>query len=182
MNLKRGFTPFQILKDSLLVICKLRSKDSACPTDYHKKFGTGFTLVEIMVVVAIVMTLAALVVSNVLRARHNANEMAVVAACKTVVNACQSYYTNTFPHSYPTDLSDLIPPVSDPPYIDNVLAAGTKQGYKFTYAFGDTESFTLNADPTVPGKTGTRHFFSDESGVIRANSIGEAGAGDPAVE
>ncbi|MDP2921815.1 MAG: type II secretion system protein [Candidatus Omnitrophota bacterium] len=146
------------------------------------KLKRGFTLVEIMVVVAILMTLATLVVSNVLRARHNANEMAVVAACKTIVNACQTFYANTFPHAYPTDLSDLIPPVSDPPYIDNVLAAGTKQGYRFTYAFLDTESFTLNADPVVPGKTGTRRFFANESGVIRANSIGEASAADPAVE
>ncbi len=142
----------------------------------------GFTLVEIMIVVAIVMTLATLVVSNVLRARHNANELAAVAAFKTVVTACQNFYANTLPHVYPSGLSDLIAPVSNPPYIDSVLASGTKQGYRFTYALIDTESFTLNADPTVPGKTGTRHFFADESGIIKANSSGQASAADPAVE
>jgi prepilin-type N-terminal cleavage/methylation domain-containing protein len=146
------------------------------------KLKRGFTLVEIMVVVAIVMTLATLVVSSVLRARHNANEMGAVAACKTIVTACQTFYANMLPHTYPADLSDLIPPVSVPPYIDNVLASGTKQGYRFTYAFLDTESFTLNVDPIVPGKTGTRHFFANESGVIRANRAGEASANDPAVE
>ncbi len=142
----------------------------------------GFTLVEIMIVLAIVMTLATLVVSSVLRARHNANEMAAVAACKTVVTACQAFYANTLPHTYPLGLSDLIAPVSNPPYIDSVLANGTKQGYSFTYVFIDTESFTLNSDPVVPGKTGTRRFFVNESGVIKANSDREASSADPAVE
>ena len=148
----------------------------------NKKFLTGFTLVEIMIVVAIVMTLATLVVSSVLRARHNANEVAAVAACRTVVTACQNFYANALPHTYPADLSDLIIPVSNPPYIDSVLASGTKQGYQFTYEFIDAESFKLNADPVVSGKTGTRHFFADESGIIKANPDREAGPADPAVE
>lgn len=146
------------------------------------KTNKGFTLVEIMVVVAIVMILATLVVSSVLRARHNANEMAAVAACKTVVTACQNFYTNTLPHTYPSSLSELIQPQSNPPYIDNVLASGTKQGYRFTYALVNTESFTLNADPAISGKTGTRHFFVDETGIIKANSNGQAASGDPAVD
>ncbi|MDO8603393.1 MAG: type II secretion system protein [Candidatus Omnitrophota bacterium] len=142
----------------------------------------GFTLVEIMIVVAIVMTLATLVVSNVLRARHNANELAAIVAFKTIVTACQNFYANTLPHTYPSGLSDLIAPVSNPAYIDSVLASGTKQGYSFTYVLIDTESFILNADPTFFGKTGTRHFFADESGIIRANSSGQASAADPVVE
>ncbi len=146
------------------------------------KSKIGFTLVEIMVVLAIVMTLATLVVSNVLRARHNANETAAIAACSTVVTACQAYYANTLPHSYPRNLSDLVPPASTPPYIDSVLASGTKQGYVYTYASGDSESFTLNSDPSVPGKTGSRHFFVNESGIIKAKNNGQAGVSDPAVE
>ena len=142
----------------------------------------GFTLVEIMIVVAIVMTLATLVISSVLRARHNANEMAAVAASKTIAVACQTYYANAFPHTYPAVLSDLISPQSDPPYIDSVLASGTKQGYSFTYTLIDPESFTLNAYPVVSGKTGTRHFFVNESGIIKANSSGQASSADPAVE
>ena len=63
-----------------------------------------------------------------------------------------------------------------------VLASGTKQGYTFTYALVDSESFTLNADPTVTGKTGTRHFFSNETSVIRGNSSGTAGVGDAVVQ
>ena len=145
------------------------------------KSKRGFTLVEIMVVLAIVMTLATLVISSVLRARHNANEVAGVASCKTIVTACQNFYANTLPHTYPTSLSDLAAPQSEPPYIDSVLASGTKQGYNFTYTIVNSEGFTVNADPTVSGKTGTRHFFVDETGIIKANSTGQAGSSDPSV-
>ena len=146
------------------------------------KARSGFTLVEIMIIVAIVMTLATLAISSVLRARQNANEMAAVASCRVVVSAAQNYYANSYPHAYPSGLSDLISPASNPPYIDSVLAAGAKQGYDFTYARVNTETFTLNAEPTVAGKTGTRRFYSDETGVIRANASAQAGPGDPAVE
>jgi prepilin-type N-terminal cleavage/methylation domain-containing protein len=142
----------------------------------------GFTLVEIMIVVAIVMTLATIAISSVLRARQNANELAAVAGCKTIVTACQNFYANSFPHTYPLVLTDLISPVSIPPYIDSVLASGTKQGYVYTYEFVDEESFKLNADPSSSGKTGTRHFFADESGTIKADAAGQAGPGDPVVE
>lgn len=135
-----------------------------------------------MIVVAIVMTLATIAISSVLRARHNANEMAAVASCRTIVSAAQNFYANSYPHAYPASLSELVLPVSNPPYIDNVLASGTKQGYAFTYSRADTESFRLNADPTVSGKTGTRHFFVDESGVIRANAASSAGPNDPVVQ
>ena len=146
------------------------------------KTRRGFTLVEIMIVVAIVMTLATLAISSVLRARQNANEMAAVASCRTIATAAQNFYANSYRHAYPSSLSDLVLPISSPPYIDSVLASGTKQGYGFTYVFVNTESFNLNADPVVSGKTGTRHFFCDETNVIRANPIGQAGADDPVVQ
>lgn len=146
------------------------------------KTRRGFTLVEIMIVVAILMTLATLAISSVLRARHNANEMAAVASCRSIVTACQNYYSGVYPHTYPSGLSDLVPPISSPGYIDSVLATGTKQGYTFTYARIDPESFTLNAAPTSVGKTGTRYFFADETSVIKANPNGPAGAGDEAVQ
>ena len=146
------------------------------------KTRLGFTLIEIIIVVAIVMTLATLAISSVLRARHNANEMAAVASCRTLVTACQNFYAASYPHIYPSELSDMVLPVSDPPYIDSVLATGTKQGYNFTYELVDSESFTVNAAPVSSGKTGSRYFFSDESGTIRANATGPAGPDDAIVQ
>ena len=143
---------------------------------------TGFTLVEIMIAVAIVMTLAALAFSSVLRARQNANEMAAVASCRTIATTAQNFYANSYPHVYPSALQDFVLPDSDPSYIDSVLASGTKQGYGFTYNRIDSETFTLNANPTNPGKTGSRYFFVDETGVIKANATGQATVGDPAIE
>lgn len=182
MTKRSGFTPLQMLKDSLFFRGDFRRKHSQITCDTHKTFVTGFTLVEIMIVVAIVMTLATLALSSVLRARHNANEMAAVTSCRTIVTAAQNFYANSYPHAYPSDLLALVPPISVPPYIDNVLASGTKQGYRFTYVLVDAESFRLNADPVVPGKTGTRHFFADETGVIKANAAGQAGSDDPGVQ
>lgn len=142
----------------------------------------GFTLVEIMIVVAIVMTLATLAISSVLRARLNANEMAAVASCRAIVTAAQNFYSNSYPHAYPNSLSDLIAPVSVPPYIDSVLGSGTKQGYLFAYNRVDSEGFTLNASPAVPDRTGSRYFYADETSIIKASSTGQAGPDDPAVE
>jgi len=58
---KQGFTPLQILKDFLSVICKLRSKDSDRLTHYHKKFVTGFTLIELVMVMTILGIIAMVV-------------------------------------------------------------------------------------------------------------------------
>ncbi len=146
------------------------------------KTRNGFTLIEIMIVVAILMTLATMAISGVLRARHNANEMAAVASCRTIMTAAQSFYANSSPHAYPGDLSDLASPVSVPSYIDNVLASGTKQGYNFTYVRVNAETFTLNAEPVAAGKTGSRNFYTDETSIIRANATSQAGPSDPVVE
>ncbi|MBU1148315.1 MAG: hypothetical protein KKD11_08180, partial [Candidatus Omnitrophica bacterium] len=123
-----------------------------------------------------------LAISSVLRARHNANEMAAIASCRTVVTAAQNFYSSVYPHTYPSGLSELVPPISIPPYIDSVLASGTKQGYTFNYVLIDSETFTLNANPVSAGKTGTRYFFSDESSIIKANPNGPASADDPVVQ
>ena len=142
----------------------------------------AFTLIEIMVVVAIVATLAALAVSSMLRSRMNANELGAIAGCRTIATGSQNFYNNNNPHTYPSALSDLTSPASTPAYIDSVLASGTRQGYTYTYVLVDAEHFLLNADPVSPGTTGTRHFFVDQTGVLRANAAVAATETDPPVE
>ena len=130
----------------------------------------GFTLVEIMIVVAIISLLAAIAIPNLLRARHNANEAAAIAALRSISTACESFRTAQTPTTYPANLAALS--TATPPYLDAVLTAATaagtaRQGYFYTYALVNANQFTCTATPAVTGTTGTRIFFVDESGVLR---------------
>lgn len=141
--------------------------------------AAGFTLVEIMIVVAIVIVILTIALPSFLRSRVIANETAALANCRAVNNACQLYHVNQ--ETYPSSLADLIEPTSNPPYIDSTLASGTKQGYQFIYNLVDTSSFTLNANPTSSGLLKGRYFYMDESGTIRAKTGGAAGPTDEIV-
>ena len=143
---------------------------------YHSHDAKGFTLVEIMIVVAIIALIAAVAIPNMLRARHNAGETAAIASVRTLVSAFESWRANQTPLSYPAALTDLSG--ATPPYIDTVLSSGTKQGYNFTYTQGSANTYTLTAVPVDSGVTGTRGFFVDESGVIRVAASGTASASD----
>jgi len=130
----------------------------------------GFTLVEIMIVVAIIALLAAVAIPNLLRARLNANEGAAIGNLHTLVASMGSFQANQSPASYPATLAELGTLV--PPYIDTVLAAGVKQGYGFVYTPGAVDTrgcrndYSIVATPSIVGTTGNRIFTADESGVI----------------
>ena len=124
----------------------------------------GFTLVEIMIVVAIIALLAAIAIPNLLRARHNANEAAAVASLRTLSTAEESYRAAQNPLTYGT-LAQL--GAATPAYIDATLAAGAKQGYNFAMTAGPTANvYTITAEPQVPNQTGTREFSVDQTGVV----------------
>jgi len=132
----------------------------------------GFTLVEIMIVVAIIALLAAIAIPNLLRARHNANEAAAIGSVRTISTACESFRAAQTPPAYPVNLAALGAAI--PPYIDNTLATGTKQGYTFVYARPNVNQYTCTASPQQVGVTGTRIFFVNETGVIRLNNAAGA--------
>lgn len=146
----------------------------------YRRGAKGFTLVEIMIVVAIIALIAAIGIPNLLRARHNANEGAAVGNMHTLVSAMESFRANQNPTTYPANLAAL--GSATPPYVDTVLAAGTRQGYGFTYAFGTANTYTLTAAPVTPGVTGTRGFFTNESGVLRAANPAPATVASPALD
>jgi len=134
----------------------------------------GFTLVEIMIVVAIIALLAAISIPNLLRARHNANETSAIKVVRTVSTACEGFRSAQTPLTYPPDLLSLSGAV--PPYISNVIsnavdAATARQGYFYSYQLLNPNQYTFTATPAVVGTTGTRVFFVDETGVIR---VGDA--------
>ncbi|MCM8820239.1 MAG: prepilin-type N-terminal cleavage/methylation domain-containing protein [Candidatus Omnitrophica bacterium] len=127
----------------------------------------SFTLVEIMIVVAIIALLAAIAIPNLLRARVSAQESAAAAALHTIA-AAEIQYRATNP-TYGS-LSDL--GSANPPYIDSTLASGTKQGYNFAVTIDSTnDNFFATA---VPQKMSAAHtFYIDEDGVLcRSEDVG----------
>ncbi len=134
----------------------------------------GFTLIEIMIVVAIVIVLTSIAIPGILRSRVTANEGATLANLRTLNDACQIYHMNE--QRYPGALLDLSS--ANPAYIDNVLGSGQKQGYQFVYALVDPDHFTVNANPLHTGLLKGRYFYMDESGTIRSNNTTQAGPDD----
>jgi type IV pilus assembly protein PilA len=144
----------------------------------------GFSLIELLIVVAIILIIAAIAIPNLLRAKMAANEASAVGSMRTI-NTTSVEYSTTY-GGYPPSLASLGGPAggsatsSSAELIDAVLAGGTKSGYTFAYTTGATDSngnfvsYTLTAVPTGVGTTGQRQFFTDQSGVIRANATGAA--------
>ena len=129
----------------------------------------GFTLVEVMVVVAITSLLASLTIPNAVRARINANEAYVINSLRRISTACESFRSVQPQPTYPaalTDLSDSIPP-----YLTPVLTGGSIKGYSFTYTPNLPNQYTCTATPVTPGSTGVRTFVVDETGVITSNGV-----------
>ncbi len=137
----------------------------------------GFTLVEIMVVVAVIVLLAGIAIPGLLRSRVTANEAAAVASLKTISWAATTYRAQN--PSFPTNISDLATAV--PAYVDTVLGSGVKQGYTFNLT-GSTNVYNVTAAPITPNVTGVRTFYVDAGGVIRASSNGTADASSPPIE
>ena len=131
----------------------------------------GFSLIELLIVVAIIGIIAAIAVPNLLQSKAAANEASSISSIRNIVTSQITYSATAGSGSYSATLATL----SSQKLIDSVLGSGTKDGYNFTVA-GTTNTFVINADPVTPGSTGNRYFFSDESGVIRYSTSGAASA------
>lgn len=155
-----------------------------------RRTAGGFSLIELLVVVAIILILMAIAIPNFLRARIAANEASAVENCRTISTANVVYWT-TYGVGFAPSLSNFATPTSgnvsaiSAGLLDNILVTGTKGGYVFTYApltpdsNGYFNDYTLNADPLTIGVTGQRHFFTDEPAVIRVNLTVPASDTDP---
>ena len=124
----------------------------------------GFTVLEVILVIAIMTLLGAMSIPALLRERIVVNESIAQSALKTIVAAQISY---RIAHNNYANLSQLDD--ATPTYIDGVLAGGVKNGYNFTAAGWET-TFVATAVPTKSNSTGVRRFCITEDGVVRVNS------------
>jgi type IV pilus assembly protein PilA len=148
----------------------------------------GFSLIELLIVVAIILIIAAIAIPSFIQAKISANESSAVSSIHAI-NTAEISYSSTYSNiGFSAALSDLgtggtnaCPPVATSTascFIDPVLATGTKAGYTFTYVQDPTYTpaihFTINANPIIQSLTGQKGFYSDDSNVIRYNSTGPA--------
>jgi len=115
---------------------------------------------------AIIGLMAAIAIPNFLRAKMVAQESSAKASLRTLVTACESY--NMIHNSYPENLQALSS--EQPPYIDQDLGSGQKQGYSFTYQANlDGTAYTVTAMPIDPNATSQKTFTITEEGKILEN-------------
>jgi len=159
----------------------------------------GFSLLELLIVVAIILIIAAISIPNLLRSRMAANESSAVGSIRTI-NTAATTYNSTYANGYPSTLTEIGTTAATQAtcnagmFIDSVLTSGSKSGYSFTMGPGSaagtaplgcstagyTDGYYVTAVPTSAGVTGTRAFCMDQTGIIRFNLGGTATAASTA--
>jgi type IV pilus assembly protein PilA len=136
----------------------------------------GFSLIELLIVVAIILIIAAIAIPNLLRARIAANESSAVASVRTM-NTAQISYNSAYPTvGFAASLTVLSGTACNPPdstqacLIDTQLSSGTKSGYTFAMTAGSgtpAGNYSAYGNPTTPNTTGVRSFCSIADAVVR---------------
>jgi type IV pilus assembly protein PilA len=141
----------------------------------------GFTLIELMIVIAIIAIIAAIAIPNLIEARKGSNEAAAIGALRTLTTAQALFREGDKDKDTTLDYATSLTELESTKLIDGVLGKGQKQGYNFVVAGADQFTWSCTAGPASPGKSGDRYFFVDESGVIRFSTTTTAGTGDQAI-
>ena len=141
----------------------------------------GFSLIELLIVVAIILIISAIAIPSYLRSRMQANESSAVGSVRMINTSAVTYSSTYVNLGFPANLADMggANPCSATSttacLLENMLALGTKSGYSFVWT-GDgitpSTGYSLTATPLIVGGSGQRMFCSDQTGVIRFDPSG----------
>ena len=136
----------------------------------------AFTLIELLIVIAIIASLAAIGIPYLLRARMNANESSIRADLKTLSTATESFFSAQNPPTYPPNLVALVAAGVGPSYLDAswAVVGQPRHGYNVAY-LAAANTYSALATPVTLNTTGVNTFCIDQTGVIVA-SVNGAGA------
>jgi type IV pilus assembly protein PilA len=162
-------------------------------TDHQnrKRPQHGFSLIELLIVVTVILIISAIAVPSFMRSRMRANEASAVGNLKNIATA-NTIYLTTYGIGYSTNLLKLsgnlvAVDANNAGLIDTVLASGTKSGYSYNYMItasdpqGHVVGFAVSAEPLGVGTTGDNYYYIDQSAIIRHSSTGPATATDPSI-
>jgi prepilin-type N-terminal cleavage/methylation domain-containing protein len=166
-----------------------------CEQGSRRNRRRGFSLLELLMVAAILLIIASFALPNFLRARYTANETSAVSSLRILYGA-ETQYASQY-NSFSPNLNSLGPPPggalpsnTTADLVDSVLSGQIsgqpsqfqKSGYLFTYTpvgtYPNAQQYTFQANPLVMGNTGQHSFFMDQTGIVRSNATAPATVND----